>query len=86
MTTLQLDGDRYADGDGRGHAYGYGMPNGDGTGYGNRFGESRGEGYGTGYHWHAFGDTGDGGVLLRSPEPTHDILTTHDALEALTFL
>jgi hypothetical protein len=86
MTTLKLDGDRYADGDGRGHVYGYGMPNGDGYGYGNRCGESRGEGYGTGYHWYAFGDTGDGGVLVRSPEPTHDILTTDDALEAFTFL
>ena len=99
MTTLQLDGDRYADGDGRGHGegdshglgYGYGTINGGGYGYGNRCGESRGEGYGTGYHWHAFGDTGDGGQLdgggsVQSLEPIHDILTTDDALEALTFL
>jgi len=86
MTTLQLDGDRYADGDGKGMGDGYGYSDGDGYGYGNRCGESRGEGYGTGYHWHAFGDTGDGGLLLRGPEPTHDMLTTDDALEALTFL
>lgn len=85
MTTLQLDGgNRYADGDGRGYGNGYGYS--DGYGYGDGCGESRGEGYGTGYHWHAFGDTGDGGLLLRSPEPTQDILTTDDALEAFTFL
>ena len=90
MTTLQLDGGR--DGNGAGYGYGnglgYGAGYGDGSGYGygSGYGEMRGEGYGTGYRRHAFGDTGDGGLLLRSPEPIHDILTTHDALEALTFL
>jgi hypothetical protein len=88
MTTLQLDGDRYADGDGFGFGEGdgYGYSDGDGYGTGIGYGESRGEGYGTGYRHHAFGDTGDGGLLLRGPEPTHDMLTTDDALEALTYL
>jgi hypothetical protein len=82
MTTLQLDGNGHGSGHGHGFFDGYG----DGYGTGNGYGESRGEGYGTGYRHYAFGDSGDGGLLLRGPEPTHDILTTHDALEALTFL
>ena len=92
MTTLQLDGDRYAYGDGYGDGslggdgYGYGFGDGNGGGTGICYGESRGEGYGTGYRDHAFGDSGDGGLLLRSPEAIHDILTTDDALEALTYL
>ena len=84
MTTLQLDGDRYAYGTGYGTGWEDGGGNGGGTGIG--YGESRGEGYGTGYRHHAFGDSGDGGLLLQSPEAIHDILTTDDALEALTFL
>jgi hypothetical protein len=84
MTTLQLDGDRYADGNGYGTGWEDSAGNGIGTGIG--YGESRGEGYGTGYRDHAIGDSGDGGLILRSPEPIHDILTTHDALEALTYL
>ena len=90
MTTLQLDGDRYAYGNGYGFGHGYGDGDGaggrNGGGIGIGYGESRGEGYGTGYRHYAIGDSGDGGLLLRSPEPTHDILTTDDALEALTFL
>ena len=86
MTTLQLDGDRYEYGDGRGYGTGYGHRDGYGYGHGDGYGESRGEGYGTGFRHHAFGDSGDGGLLLQSPEAIHDILTTDDALEALTFL
>ena len=89
MTTLQLDGDRYADGDGRGYGTGYGHRDGYGYGHGDGYGESRGEGYGTGYRHYAFGDSGDGGSILSNQsaeQVSHDILTTHDALEALTFL
>jgi hypothetical protein len=92
MTTLQLNGTGhggyggYGYGDGSGFGTGWEGGDGDGGGYGNGYGESRGEGYGTGYRRYAFGDTGDGGLLLRSPEPIYDILATDDALEALTFL
>lgn len=94
MTTLQLDsngtGWEYSTGTG-GSGYGTGWEdsagNGGGTGIG--YGESRGEGYGTGYRHYAIGDTGDGGSILSNlsaEQVSHDILTTHDALEALTFL
>lgn len=94
MTTLQLDGNgygwEYSAGTG-GSGYGTGWEdsagNGGGTGIG--YGESRGEGYGTGYRHYAIGDSGDGGSVLREQlahEAIHDILTTHDALEALTYL
>jgi hypothetical protein len=90
MTTLQRNGNGcgYGYSDGYGFGYGTGWEGADGSGYGtgNGYGEMRGEGYGTGYRHYAIGDTGDGGLLLRSPEPTHDILTTDDALEALTYL
>ena len=89
MTTLQLDGDRYAYGNGYGTGYGYGYGDGDGGGTGIGYGESRGEGYGTGFRHHAFGDSGDGGSILSNQsaeQVSHDILTTHDALVALTFL
>ena len=85
MTTLQRNGNGHGSGHGHGFFDGYG----DGYGTGNGYGESRGEGYGTGYRHHAFGDSGDGGFVLRDQlahQATHDILTTHDALEALTFL
>ena len=84
MTTLQLNGNGH--GYGYGHGYGFGNGSGDGSGDGSGYGEMRGEGYGTGYRHYAFGDSGDGGLLLRSPEPVYDILTTDDALEALTYL
>ena len=84
MTTLQLDGDRYAD------RQGHGLDRDHGQGHGLGYGEVTGGGYGTGYRARYGTETGDGYIV-------HDryhygdrvqpfILTTHDALEALTFL
>ena len=72
MTTLQLYDpyDSYGDGDGIGYLDGYGY--GDGSGHGNvdAYGYSEGDGCGEGNNY------GDGVYIL----------TTHDALEALTYL
>ena len=87
MTTLQRNGNSFPFGINLGYGdggLGFGGHSGNGHGYGN--GEPHGGGYGDGYsHRYGIGE-GDGCFLIETPKPSPDIRTTHDALEALTFL